>query len=380
VPEPFKNLFNANVISDMARHLSRASAEVRAPAFDEKGFRRRAGRDLEALELKERSAQIEEALTEFLPDDFPVAAEVLREAIRDHGNGSTESGAAAPEGLSGLALMPVADYVARRGLEHFDLALALLKDLTKRSSAEFAIRPFLMAEQDRTLAVLREWAEDSDHHVRRLVSEGTRPRLPWGTRLPAFVEDPRPVLRLLEALKDDPSEYVCRSVANNLNDIAKDHPDLVVETAVRWLEGASEERRRLVKHACRTLVKQGHPGALEALGYGPPRISLGELTVLTPVVRLGEALSFEVAFRSDSDSEQSLMVDYVIHHRKANGTTSPKVFKWKILTLGAGKEHRAVRKHPIKRITTRTYYPGVHFVELQVNGRAMGREAFELAM
>jgi 3-methyladenine DNA glycosylase AlkC len=378
VPEPFKNLFNTNVISEMARHLSRASAEVGVPAFDGKSFRRRAGRNLEALELKERSAQIEEALTEFLPDDFPVAAEVLRGALRDHGQGSTEPAVAPREGLSGLALMPVADYVARHGLEYFDLALALLKELTKQSSSEFAIRPFLVAEQERTLTVLEEWTGDSNHHVRRLVSEGTRPRLPWGTRLSAFVEDPRPVLTLLEALKDDPSEYVRRSVANNLNDVAKDHPDLVVGIAARWLEGASEERRRLVRHACRTLVKQGHPGALKALGYGPPRISLGALTVLTPVVRLGEALSFEVAFRSDADSEQSLMVDYVIHHRKANGTTSPKVFKWKTLTLAAGNEHRAVRKHSMKRITTRTYYPGAHFVELQVNGRVMGKAEFEV--
>ena len=265
-------------------------------------------------------------------------------------------------------------------MEHFDVALALLKDLTKQSSSEFAIRPFLAAEQERTLAVLEEWVGDANHHVRRLVSEGTRPRLPWGKRLSAFVEDPSPVLPLLEALKDDPSEYVRRSVANNLNDIAKDHPDLVVETAGRWLEGASEERRRLVRHACRTLVKQGHPGALEALGYGPPRISLRELTVLTPEVRLGEALRFEVAFRSDADTAQDLMVDYVVHHRKANGTTSPKVFKWKILTLGAGKEHVAVRRHPMKRISTRKYYPGAHFVELQVNGRTMGRASFELAM
>jgi 3-methyladenine DNA glycosylase AlkC len=380
VPEPFKNLFNTNVISDMARHLSRASAEVGVPAFDEKSFRRRAGRNLEALELKERSAQIEEALTEFLPDDFPVAAEVLRRTVRDEGHGGTEPDAAAQEGLSGLALMPVADYVAHHGMEYLDLALGLLREITMRSSSEFAIRPFLVAEQERTLTVLKEWAGDSNHHVRRLVSEGTRPRLPWATRLSAFVRDPRPVLPLLQMLKDDPSEYVRRSVANNLNDIAKDHPDLVVEIAVRWLEGASEERRRLVRHACRTLAKQGHPGALEALGYGPPRISLGSLTVLTPVVRLGEALSFEVAFRSDADSEQSLMVDYVIHHRKANGTTSPKVFKWKILTLAAGKEHRAIRKHSMKRITTRTYYPGVHFVELKVNGRGMGREPFEVEM
>jgi 3-methyladenine DNA glycosylase AlkC len=382
VPEPFKKLFSFDLISDMARHLGRASAGLAAFTFDQKGFQESAGRDLEALELKERSAQIEAALTEYLPADFLLAAEVLHRALRQGEDDGAASAVPPAEGMSGFALMPVADYVARHGLRHFDLALSLLKDITRQFSSEFAIRPFLVAEPERTLTVLEDWAGDSNHHVRRLVSEGTRPRLPWTTQLTAFVEDPRPILPLLEALKDDPSEYVRRSVANNLNDIAKDHPDLVAEIAVRWLgdvpEDVSEERRRLVKHACRTLVKQGHPGALKALGHGPPRISLEGMTVLTPQVRLGEALRFEAAFRSDADTDQSLIVDYVIHHRKANGATSPKVFKWKTLTLGAGKEHSAVRRHPMKRITTRAYYPGVHFVELQVNGRTMGRRSFEL--
>jgi len=199
-------------------------------------------------------------------------------------------------------------------------------------------------------------------------------------RLSGFVEDPSPVLPLLETLKDDPEEYVRRSVANNLNDIAKDHPDLVAQIAAQWLVGASKERERLVKHACRTLIKQGHPATLAALGFGPPQVVLEALTVTTPVVSLGEALCFEVAMRSTADEDQQLIVDYVIHHVKANGQTSPKVFKWKTMKLKAGTTHAATRRHAIKPITTRKYYAGTHFLELQVNGEVMGRESFELTV
>ena len=376
--EPFKSFFNRELIAAMAGHLARTSGECGAPPFDGAGFQAAAGRDLDSLELKERSAQIAEALSDHLPEHFPTAGEVLRLSLHPDEGAEPSDADLDAHGIRGWGVMPMTQYVARRGLDNFELALDLLKAMTKRSSSEFAIRSFLLADQERTLVTMDSWARDSNHHVRRLVSEGTRPRLPWAERLPALVEDPSPILPFLEALKDDPSEYVRRSVANNLNDIAKDHPDLVAEIAARWLEGASKDRERLVRHACRTLIKQGHPGALAALGYGPPEVTLEALHVLTPVVRLGEQLVFEIVLRSEADDVQMLILDYVIHHRKANGRTSPKVFKWKQLTVGERKRHSSTRRHAIRPITTRRYYPGTHFLELQVNGRLMGREAFEL--
>ena len=377
--EPFKNLFNVEVIAEVGRHMARAGA-AHGVVFDEAAFREMAGRDLDALELKERSRQIESALVEYLPEDFPLAAAILDTSLHPDGDAPVPEARTGEGGIKGIALMPVADYVAHQGQGHVEPSLALLKEITKRSTSEFAIRPFLVEHRERTLAALHEWTRDPNQHVRRLVSEGSRPRLPWGMRLSAFVEDPSPVLPLLEALKDDPEEYVRRSVANNLNDIAKDHPDLVADIAARWLKGASKERARLVRHACRTLVKQGHPATLAALGYGVPRVTLEELKITTGTVQLGEKLCFDVALRSDADEGQSLMVDYVIHHRKANGQTSPKVFKWKNITLAAGKTHTATRGHAIKPITTRKYYAGTHFLELQVNGQVMGRESFELTL
>jgi 3-methyladenine DNA glycosylase AlkC len=377
--EPFKNLFNLDVIASVGLHVARASAELGAE-FDEAGFREMAGHDLDALELKERSAQIEAALAAHLPDDFLLASAVLGASMHAEMDADLSDVRTDGEGIKGIALMPVADFVAHHGQDHVEPSLALLKEITKRSTSEFAIRPFLVQHQERTLAVLGEWAGDPNQHVRRLVSEGSRPRLPWGMRLSAFVEDPSPILPLLEALKDDPEEYVRRSVANNLNDIAKDHPDLVAKIAARWLKGASKERSKLVRHACRSLVKQGHEATLAALGYGPPKVTLSELKVTTPTVEFGEKLVFDVALRSDAKKEQNLIVDYVIHHRKANGETSPKVFKWKTITLAAGKTHKATRRHAIKPITTRKYYEGTHFLELQVNGQVMGRQSFELTL
>ena len=342
-------------------------------AFDRDGFVSAAADNLESLELKERSNQIVQALATFLPDDFEYAASVILASLAPEGD---ENG----QGLTGWAIMPMTHYVGAYGLRHFDLAMNLQKEMTKRFSAEFGIRFLILDDSERALAMMQEWTQDADHHVRRLASEGTRPRLPWAMQLPDFIADPAPLMPLLEALKDDESEYVRRSVANNLNDIAKDHPDLVADIAKRWLKNASPQRQKLVRHACRTLIKQGHTKTLSALGYGPPEVKLEYLNLLTPKVEFGEALQFEVSLTSTAKRSQPLIVDYVIHHRKANGSTSPKVFKWKTIGLKDSATHVATRKHAIRKITTRTYYPGMHGLEMLVNGVSMGECEFELVM
>lgn len=374
MPEPFKNLFNHAVIGEMAGYIGEAWTE-----FDSQGFVAAAGKDLESLELKQRSDQICKALEQFLPPDFDQAGKVLLTTL----NADTQQAFARKEtspGLSGFAVMPMTYYVGRNGLSHFDLAMTLFRELTRRFSSEFGIRYFLLAEPERTLARLKEWTRDDDQHVRRLVSEGTRPRLPWAMQLPAFIANPAPLLELLEALKDDPEEYVRRSVANNLNDIAKDHPNLVAGIAADWLKDASVERQKLVKHACRTLIKQGHKPTLAALGYGEPQVEVGYFEILTPEVEFGTALKFKLALASSSKHEQPLIIDYAVHHVKANGKTTSKVFKWKTIALNAGAQHTAERKHPMRNITTRSYYPGTHRVEILVNGVSLACGQFELLM
>ena len=227
---------------------------------------------------------------------------------------------------------------------------------------------------------MRGWMNDPCHHVRRLISEGTRPRLPWATQLPVFIADPSPLLPLLKALRDDESEYVRRSVANSFNDIAKDHPDVVAGIAHQWLQVASTNRRKLVRHACRSLVKQGHKKTLVALGYGHPDVELKHLSIATPRVTFGNALLFEISLVSRAEKSQPLIIDYAIHHRKANGRTTPKVFKWKTIELGKMASHAAKRKHSIRKITTRTYYPGTHRLEILINGVSFACTDFELVM
>jgi 3-methyladenine DNA glycosylase AlkC len=373
--EPFKNLLNENIIAAMGGHFAKAW-----PEFDCGAFVATATENLDKLELKQRSVQITEALAAFLPDDFERAAEIMLASLAPDDGGDTVDANVNGRGIGGWAVMPMTDYVGRQGLGHFDLSMMLLKEMTKRSSSEFGIRFFLLAEPERTLSVLESWLGDSNVHVRRLISEGTRPRLPWAMRLPAFMEDPAPILPLLEALKDDREEYVRRSVANNLNDIAKDHPDLVARIAGQWLKGAEKNRRKLVRHACRTLVKQGHRGTLKALGYGPPRVELKKLRVTTPRVVFGAALEFKLRLISTAKRAQPLIVDYAIHHRKANGGTTPKVFKWKTTTLAPGATIEATRKHPMRKITTRVYYPGKHRLEILANGVSLAIEDFELIM
>lgn len=375
MPEPFKNLFNRTIISGMGDCFANA-----CPEFDRTAFVAAAAKNLDALELKERSAQITAAMASFLPDDFATAAEIMQASLasddeRDIGGAEVNS-----LGIAGWAIMPMTHYVGLYGLGHFDLSMNLLKEMTKLFSSEFGIRFFLLKEPQRTLSVLEKWTLDPSLHVRRLVSEGSRPRLPWAMRLPAFIDDPAPVLPLLEALKDDKEEYVRRSVANNLNDIAKDHPHIVARIASRWLKGADKDSKKLVRHACRTLIKQGHRETLTALGYGSPRIKMEKLDILTPRVSFGDALVFDLCLTSTSKRAQALIIDYVIHHRKANGGTRPKVFKWKTMKLAPHFAHTAKRKHAIKNITTRVYYPGAHRLEILVNGVSLGGKNFELDM
>lgn len=240
------------------------------PAFDQDSFLSESLDGYEDLELLPRGWKIAHALRRHLPSDYVVAAEVLVESL------GRKLGKTADFGMQPFLYLPHVFLVSAYGLDHFEVSLRAQYELTQRFSAEFSIRPFLERYPEATMARLKTWARDPSPHVRRLVSEGTRPRLPWAPRLREFQKDPRPVLALLELLKDDAELYVRRSVANNLNDIGKDHPELLVETARRWMSDASDERRWLVGHALRSAVKRGEPGALAVMGFGEEaKVSVG---------------------------------------------------------------------------------------------------------
>lgn len=372
--EAFKEYFNPAMVATTGSIFERAH-----PGFDRQRFERLATEGLAELELKARAIHIMQALDATLPDDFDAFARVALAALHPSEDPQGEGLGFGAEGVAGFGAWPLTDLVTHRGIGCPEKALPLLKEVTKRFSAEFAIRPFLKAHRDFTLSVMNGWVDDDNRHVRRLVSEGTRPRLPWGMRLQDFVVDPAPILPFLTALRDDPEDYVRRSVANNLNDIAKDHPDRVAAIAADWLRGAPAARKRLVRHACRTLVKQGHEATLAAFGLQAIDGLGCRLGLARPVVHYGEALEFDVDLHGGT-AGQSIVLDYAIHFLKANGSTAPKVFKWKETVL----DHRgclaANRRHAIRPITTRTYYAGRQQLEILVNGVSVAKADFDLVM
>lgn len=372
--EPFKLLLDPAVVRAIGAHLQRV-----APVFDRPRFEQLALDGLEALELKARAMHLADALESTLPAGFAAGVEILEAAlvpvVAGADLGALRTG---PQGLAGWALWPMGEWVARRGLEDPHRALQALHALTQRFTAEWAIRPLLLRHPDTVFATLQRWCDDPSPHVRRLVSEGSRPRLPWGLQLRPLIADPAPTLPLLVALQDDPSPYVRRSVANHLNDIAKDHPAVVAGWLQRHLPGASVERRALLCHASRSLIKAGDAAVLAAWGQGEALEGRAELTVTPAQITLGDRLTVSATLTSLSRQPQALVVDYVIHHVKANGSTSPKVFKGWNLTLAPGETRTLVKQHAVRPITTRVYHRGAHPVALQINGAVVASAVFDL--
>lgn len=377
--EPFKNLINADTVRHAGEHLQRAW-----PAFDRRRFETLACNGLAQLEFKARAMQLADALQTTLPPRFADAADVLEAALAPPipldtaGEPAGLSDAESAQGLAGWVIWSVGEFVARTGPADVPRALACLHAITQRFSAEFAIRPFVRDHPALVFDTLSQWTQDPSAHVRRLVSEGSRPRLPWGLRLQALVADPTPTLPLLRALQDDPSAYVRRSVANHLNDIAKDHPDRVAAWVHQHRTDASPQRTALLRHASRSLIKQGHAPTLTAWGLQQGLKGRATLSVSPVTAAVGSEVHLQATLHSTSRQPQDLVVDYAVHHQRANGSTSPKVFKgWK-LTLAPGERRTLDKRHSLRPVTTRRLYPGTHRVALCVNGQVVAEAAFEL--
>jgi 3-methyladenine DNA glycosylase AlkC len=352
-----KDQFGASAPRAIADMIRTVHAE-----FPHDAFLRDALSGYGALSLTGRGFQIAEALHNHLPAEFPAAVDVLLASV------SQPHEHRASGGMAAFIYMPHLFFVARHGLDHFEDSMRAQHALTQLFTAEYSIRAFLEKHPDATLARLREWTTDPSHHVRRLVSEGTRPRLPWAPRLRAFQKDPAPVLELLELLKDDPELYVRRSVANNLNDIGKDHPALLTAVAKRWLRGATPERRWIVGHALRSAVKRADAGALGALGFGgKAEVSLRDARVTPKQPRIGGSVTVSFTLVNRSRNVQRVMADLVVHFVKARGTGT-KTFKLKALELPPRASVKLSKKIGLKQLTTRKHYPGVHLVEALLNG------------
>lgn len=372
--EPLKNLFHPALIRLMAENLARVS-----DGFDGELFLRKALHRLDRLELMQRSGQILNALAAAFPPGFEDTVGAMVAALHPATTADISNFKTDRTGIAGWAVMPMAGFVAKFGLDQPDLSLDVLRHMTMRSSSEFAVRPFFRDHPQVTLTAASGWARNENHHVRRLASEGCRPRLPWGIKLHSFVTDPEPILSILTRLRDDPSEYVRRSVANNLNDIAKDHPDLVAAIAVAWLKPGDQNRVRLVRHGCRTLIKDGHSGALAAFGFDVPVLSSCAVTLSSETVTVGDKLEMMLTLRG-SDKEQNLLIDYVVHFLRSRGTYSPKVFKWTEISLQPGETRQISKTHVYRKVTTRKDYPGTHRISVRINGMDFDGPEFALSI
>ncbi len=368
--EPLKTFFSPALVRKLAADLVHVQ-----PSFPTRAFVKDATSGLDALALLDRGKQIMNALAKHLPRAYPEAIAVLLASLGPEHATDELVGV----GMAPFFYLPHVLFVAEHGLDHFELSMRAQYELTKRFSAEGSIRPYIAREPERTFALLQTWTRDKNAHVRRLVSEGTRLRLPWASRVPWLDQHPERVIELLDLLKDDPTTLVRRSVANNLNDLGKVHPKLLVDTCARWLDDASTERRALIEHALRSAVKRGETGALRLLGFGKkPSVAIEDVHFDPAHVPIGGQVSVRFTLRNKAQKPQDLLVDLAVHFVKANGSSSPKVFKLKRITLPARGRHELQTSISLAVHTTRKPRPGQHAVDVLVNGVSRPIGAFEV--
>ena len=343
--------------------------------FDTDGFVRDSTKPFKRLELKKRIVHIAETLETYLDPDFRIATKHITSALPPPLDPTKKD-----DDFGDFIFAPLGEYVARNGLSkrYLKRSLSTLRSLTQRFSMEDPIRRFINAYPDETFVELEKWSNHRNYHVRRLVSEGTRPSLPWSGRLSIDVKRPLP---LLEQLHSDPTRYVTRSVANHMNDLAKLDPRIVLATLKQWRKLGkqnSSELEWMSRHSLRTLVKQGNSEALKFLGFRTnPKIEVEHFAVASDQIRPGGALEF--SFQIVAGRDEALMIDYVIDFVKSNGKLAPKVHKLKKLQLRKGQTASLRKRHVLRAdATTYSLYPGTHAVTLQINGKSFGRKTFEL--
>ncbi len=349
MPEALKNCFTREWIKSLALSAQKYYTEFNPERFLTHVF----DSQWEDRELKQRMRHLTYCLAEAMPFTYSQQLDIILKLTPDH---------------RGLAGMVFPDFVEIYGLDEPDLSIPALARITPFFSSEFAVRPFIHKYPERMLQQHEIWSQDTNHHIRRLASEGIRPRLPWAIAVPFLKKSPERILPILELLYRDESEYVRRSVANNLNDISKDFPELVLKTVQNW-DMEEENTRRLVKHALRGLIKGGNPEALALFGFGKNlKVGRVALQVHQKELAIGDTLSW--SYEIESLTDQDLRVELVIHFLTKTGQYSKRVFKTGEFL--AGKEIlKGQRNFSFQDRTIRKHYPGIQRLELQINGRIM---------
>ena len=357
MPEPLKNLYTEALIDNVGKAIAE-----NYPLFDQPGFKQKVfDEQWQTRELKARMKHIAESLRPFLPDDYPHALQILKTAS---------------EQFSGFEPMFFPAFAELYGMDDFKASIDALEHMTQFSSSELAVRPFIIRYGNRMMQQMEVWAESDNEHVRRLASEGCRPRLPWAMALPVFKKEPGPVLNVIEKLMQDESEYVRRSVANNLNDISKDNPEILIDLLQTHM-GENDRTDWILKHASRTLLKQGHAEALQLFGFqNPDHVEVTDLHVAASVA-FGNQLPFSFQLQTADEHLGQLRIEYAVDFMKANGKQARKIFK--VSEAYYSENCKTVSKsHSFKVITTRRYYAGKHDLAVIINGKQLAMVPFEL--
>ena len=344
-----KDEYNKQFVTNLAKDIIGYDDK-----FDSKNFIKHIiNENWEVKELKERMRFITETLNSFLNHSYPQQIKILSQVVTNY------------KGLQGM-LFP--DFVQVYGLDDYDTSIKALELFTQHSTAEFAIRPFIEKYPNQTMQQMLLWSKHKNEHLRRLSSEGTRPKLPWASPLKEFIKNPKPCLPILKNLKNDESLYVRKSVANHLNDISKNQPELVLSICNKW-HGNSKNTNWIVKHALRTLLKKGDKKALAIFGLdNAKQLEVNNLTLSKKEIKIGDFLFFEFDVINQSNKEMAIRLEYKIDYVKANGSTSAKVFQLSEFSLNAQQSKSFKRKQWFKQLSTRVHYPGIHKITLIING------------
>ena len=357
-----KDRYNKKFFDDLGTGLSAVIKDYKHKDFVKK-IRKSPWKQ---LELKDRMKRIARELAQILPSDYAkaiVVFEKICEKLRVFED-------------YGLEFMFLPEFIEANGLEYFEESMKAMEKITSLTSCEFAIRPFIIKYPKKSISRLIKWSKHKDLHVRRLSSEGSRSRLPWAIALPEFKKDPRAILPILENLKNDSSEYVRRSVANNLNDISKDNPQLFIKTVKPWL-GKNKELDAVVKHGARTLLKAGDDRIFALYGINPKGIKICQL-VVPAKVKIGQKLTFEFEITNTIKSEKYVRLEYSVYFLLKNGKLSKKVYKISEGPYAKQEQKLVQRFHNFKIITTKKYYPGLHELAIIVNGKEIEKKSFVL--
>ncbi|HHY0138983.1 TPA: DNA alkylation repair protein [Clostridioides difficile] len=359
MPELLKNMYNRESLYEVAVAIQSVYNSFKVDEF----IKSTMDETWNNLELKARCRKISMSLGMYLPEDYKEALSILEKSVT---------------GFYFAFFFP--DFVEVYGQDdiNWDLSISALERNTEYWSSEFAVRAFIIKDEERMMAQMRKWSKHKSEHVRRLASEGCRPQLPWGQAISKFKKDPTPVLPILEQLKTDTSTYVQKSVANNLNDISKTHPDLVISIAKDWY-GKNKSTNWIVKHGCRTLLKKGNRDVLALFGYDDTTsINIQDFTLETTSISIGEDLTF--SFNILAKKATKTRLEYGIDYIKSNGKKSRKIFKISEVSLKENEKKSYMKKHSFADVSVRKHYPGIHSIAIIINGMEKDKLDFELGI